>query len=1320
MLPRIASNRVSKTHQAPDPHGYHPKATLQVEHRKVIAAVPIAASNLHHDDHDEEQGQEVVIHDSAVNDSSNLSQNSVAKAFLQAVARRRGAGPASSASATQQPKPSISSKLGRSHDHHHQHHHTARDDQASVDVNSIRSLFESKDKIGRAPGNGQPDHDDDDDTVSVRSLKEIFEPPQGVQKKAILESKRKRGLLAGNDQNDRDDDDTVSIKSLKEVFEPPQIAKKCDDQSTSSSIGRLRAMFEAKQPKPASKGKFTDSNSVAKLSFSIFEEQSKRKDVGRSMPPRKTTSKQSVQQRPIRTTSAAFHSSNCDNSNDDSTEDSCPIPHFVGNIDVTMSEASILQGLAMSTDPSNDLSPPNRGRPSKQPDPSPMRQGQSEKVLTKRFRSESSGSFRRSSSAGSATDNRKGGTEQAPVRGKVSGDVDHALSKEAQISAKGYFPVQTKNAQTQAATKASLPGLSNVMQIDRNSGRGKGSGSGSSGSGLDAHLQTRQAQNTAKEDFPGLSNAIQEACQSSKAESSTERALNSEHLPERSTSQLVRSFSHLTTSFDNQGHSSPIASKSTSHAFDSPGSSDFTDGVTLDASIMDVSVLTNPTELIRSSRGGRRRRRHDSDGSEDSKNDQKHSDEIEAAAKQSEASSSQPSMSAVPLLAKLMMNLPQSDEFSALVSKHSKLKRIWSQSQDSDDCSDEEHDLRMAYGYDALTDTDEARWNLHHVHTLFPSKQPVVSGIKSKKEYVSDWEPFEEAATATESKEKPKQLLPADKVQIKSTNEKSTSQRRDLAGVDVQSRWQTSDIFDKSVSSVQCDPEKSTFPFARKHQLPMRQTIETPKLRPTAATKMIPSVSLAAARAPKPFMSASSSSESTRQHGNLANRATLEKKEQRFSYLSRYAQAAHVSLQGQREANIAASVRSDSETPSIISTSAKGSTHVQAYLKAWRGKVPAEANSPKTAAPLNRQQPAAARPVPTPRSRPERQKSLGHVEVPQSIRQRSLHAEDADLLKPTVSALDSPRARDFEGRAIRRLRMRQMIDSFEQSPGVRSVVPLDQDCLSDNADLLCHKTITRSSFFSSANSNIHHRPSSRSDPGVATQSLQAGRGSFTDRAARSLISRRANSRQSPVRDPTRNIVNLDLLSEATTANGSSSDGTYASPRTPRSQLIERFNQRLTPEQSQTLNYEEINFSAASAALGSTTPTRSNISYQRDLSVHSDAVDIMPFLLPALETAKPTNRYTSSSVGSTSLSRSVAPASLSSDVVGYASTSGSSSLYAKSVAGAPGHSVYRPKYTALRNRLRTLRESRLRREHGKQEFMESPTAVVDGLPTRFKS
>lgn len=1136
------------------------------------------------------------------------SQSSVAKAFLQAVAKKRGGlKPAPTPPTT---KTTISAKLNSPVNRETQ----KQDDQASVDVKSIRSIFESKDST--APGFHEKDY-------------------QGS------------------------DDDTASVKSLKEIFEP---SRKKDDQSTGSSVSRLRAKFDAQQ-KPASKGKFADNDSIAKRSFAMFEARSNK--VG--LPVLHQASNREVSNREIILRKkdpkvARNYTSSLEEKRSESSEQS-PGPVFLGTVEDEYLKATkqigeeFDEGTEQLQHHSNErLETDKRIRH----DPPPMWMDHREVVLGKRFQVGNTDTFHR----------------------RKYGDVVTAVA-------------------VKHSTHGSSPKEAQLRHYHSNK---------------DANFSSTSSQS--------------QVVQDSDAPSSTDRAQDHGYVPKVTKSSFME---HGASSTPKRG-----LPKGVSRSFDSSESSDYSDGVTLDASIMEVSVLTNPTELV--SKGSRRMHSYDdSDASPISRKQSSIIDQAEVSAKQSEASSSQPSVSAVPLLSKLMKNFPQSDEFSAFASRQSKLERVWSQSQNDSEAIDE------AFGYSELAESDELGWDLHPVDTLLP-----------RSEYVTEWEPFELSpslkADKYHQKVLPNSVPPAETSHIPSL----------LFGLDIAPSVSTSQLNNskenagassngiradahhgaaESLQSQKNDPNatstsrttqledsnqkaKTEHPIiAGNHpafQVSLQQPIDVSKQSQVESITTINARQKVETRNPLAHRQVDSSIER-----GAAVAIGIDRKQTTTAIQHKSAFATSQGMQhhilAKRLNIVSASQSVDKKRPNAVhggenvrlaakTTNHSGVSPVKSYLKAWRQTLEDSKKNPrinaKTVSKMEKKVTESKR-YPMPSHTPRTIPTTAH---PSKIaRQRSIHAEEKDVLKPASNAKDSPRARDFEARSIRRLRMRQMIDLFETDKLERSSAAFSDAYVQreDSTIRTGQKRDERHTFFP-ATTPTSGRNFPMSDPGTV-KPWRTEKGSLSARVVKSLISQKVskladNEGSSSTIDHRRTLPGLKKAE-------TSMEGT-PSPRTPRSQLGQRFRQRLTPGAP-----DDFAETSASPISVNKTPTRSNVSYQNDISDHSAAYDIMPYLLPDFEATRPSYRYDSSTASSSTAARSVAPpTSLSSDVVGYASTSaGSSGVHAKSVVGASGHPAYRPKYTALRNRLKSLRESRLRREHNKQEFMASPTGVIEVHP-----
>ena len=183
----------------------------------------------------------------------------------------------------------------------------------------------------------------------------------------------------------------------------------------------------------------------------------------------------------------------------------------------------------------------------------------------------------------------------------------------------------------------------------------------------------------------------------------------------------------------------------------SESESEFSDGVTLDVSIADVSCLTYPTALC--SRNGDKIETGEGDESVPSS---KSVDLTEMDAKRSEASSSQTSEAAAPLIARAMRLLPKSDEMSAssFFAKRAEIANQWSNTSGWDDAiipqarqsespkSPAPRDLREN---EMGNEGDSSGWDVDKVDSLFP-----VAASKSATDdmfdFDSEWRAFSTAA----------------------------------------------------------------------------------------------------------------------------------------------------------------------------------------------------------------------------------------------------------------------------------------------------------------------------------------------------------------------------------------------------------------------------------------------------------------------------------------------------------------------------------------------------------------------------------------------
>jgi len=196
--------------------------------------------------------------------------------------------------------------------------------------------------------------------------------------------------------------------------------------------------------------------------------------------------------------------------------------------------------------------------------------------------------------------------------------------------------------------------------------------------------------------------------------------------------------------------------------------SEFSDGVTLDMSIAEVSGLTLPTALV-SKAGDTSVSTVEEEQSVSTVEEEQNSgptskdvDPIEVEAKRSEASSSQPSEAAAPLIAKALRMVPMSDDLSAnsffanqaFLSKHWSKKSGWdSNSRDAEgpsgkvgyapsieevDEEDEEEKKDEEPEQDSSSNTISG-WDLRRVESSFPVKESSAGDLF---DFDSGWQPF--------------------------------------------------------------------------------------------------------------------------------------------------------------------------------------------------------------------------------------------------------------------------------------------------------------------------------------------------------------------------------------------------------------------------------------------------------------------------------------------------------------------------------------------------------------------------------------------------
>jgi hypothetical protein len=203
--------------------------------------------------------------------------------------------------------------------------------------------------------------------------------------------------------------------------------------------------------------------------------------------------------------------------------------------------------------------------------------------------------------------------------------------------------------------------------------------------------------------------------------------------------------------------------------------SEFSDGVTLDISIAEVSNLTNPTALVSKTddKSIATVEEEEEDEGVVKETEQpklassKDADPIETEAKRSEASSSQLSEAAAPLIAKAMRLHPMSDDLSAdsffageaFLSKHWSKKSGWdlglrgserssgrtkgssgyAPSIEEVEEDEEEKKEEEELGQDDTKDSTKDGWDLRWVESSFPGKE---SSAGDMFDFDSGWQPF--------------------------------------------------------------------------------------------------------------------------------------------------------------------------------------------------------------------------------------------------------------------------------------------------------------------------------------------------------------------------------------------------------------------------------------------------------------------------------------------------------------------------------------------------------------------------------------------------
>ena len=181
----------------------------------------------------------------------------------------------------------------------------------------------------------------------------------------------------------------------------------------------------------------------------------------------------------------------------------------------------------------------------------------------------------------------------------------------------------------------------------------------------------------------------------------------------------------------------PLVGRASDSSDDDSGS-DFSDGVTLDLSLAEVSNLTTPTALL--SRTDRSIATEDGDSSDPSS---KSLEQVDAEAKRSEASSSQTSEAAAPLLAKALGLRPKSDELSAssFFAKRALIANHWSKTSTlSGGAATVFTDAQRSDPASGDADTDDgfcSGWDLSRVESSFPVTES--SSAVNLFDFDSDW-----------------------------------------------------------------------------------------------------------------------------------------------------------------------------------------------------------------------------------------------------------------------------------------------------------------------------------------------------------------------------------------------------------------------------------------------------------------------------------------------------------------------------------------------------------------------------------------------------
>jgi len=166
--------------------------------------------------------------------------------------------------------------------------------------------------------------------------------------------------------------------------------------------------------------------------------------------------------------------------------------------------------------------------------------------------------------------------------------------------------------------------------------------------------------------------------------------------------------------------------------------SSVSDGVTLDVSVADVSCLTTPTALL--SGGNDLRARQDTQ----SVNSDKGMDLLDSEARRSEASSSQTSEAAAPLIAKIMKLKPMSDDVSSdsFFVARAQIASHWGATSGWGDIPElVPRPVQQDATDRSISDSISAGWDVTKVETSFPVTIPVASSS----DFESPWNLFPSA-----------------------------------------------------------------------------------------------------------------------------------------------------------------------------------------------------------------------------------------------------------------------------------------------------------------------------------------------------------------------------------------------------------------------------------------------------------------------------------------------------------------------------------------------------------------------------------------------